>query len=187
MVCKLRRKTTSSHLAITSAQAKGEAKGLFSSNPFSGAAEKVAGAAQEARSDARGAVSDVTGANPLDAAKNSVSSAVDKLTGTIREAGGEAKSKLPLGIAGLNDKVTGAAKEAGANVKDAVSNVTGANPIDGGKNLVNQAADKASGSAKEVSVGIGYARRWMTSSFFKRRPLIIAVMETCQGLVVFYC
>lgn len=75
---------------------------------------------------------------------------MDKLSGTLQNLQGDAKSKLPLGFAGLNDKVSGAAKEAGANVKDAVSDVTGANPVDGGKNVVGQATDKAAGSAKEV-------------------------------------
>jgi uncharacterized protein YjbJ (UPF0337 family) len=134
-------------------QALGESKGLFSSNPFSGLGDKLSGAVDSATGNAKDLASDVTGSNPLGAAKNAVDSTADRVSGAADKAQGEVKaqsSKLPLGFAGLNEKVSGAAKEAGANVRDAASDVTGANPIDAGKNAVGQAADKASGSAKEV-------------------------------------
>jgi uncharacterized protein YjbJ (UPF0337 family) len=143
-----------SRLPISSfLQALGESKGIFSSNPFSGLGDKLSGAIDGATGDAKGLVGKATGSNPVDAAKNAVDSASDRVSGAADKAQGAVKAqgnKLPLGFAGLNEKVSGAAKEAGANVRDAASDVTGANPIDAGKNAVGQAADKASGSAKEV-------------------------------------
>lgn len=154
MGCALGFNHEKSHLSVSPfLQALGESKGFFSNNPFSGLGDKVSGAIDGASGDAKGLVGKATGSNPVDAAKNAVDSASDRVSGAADKAQGAVKAqgnKLPLGFAGLNEKVSGAAKEAGANVRDAASDVTGANPIDAGKNAVGQAAGKASGSAKEV-------------------------------------
>jgi hypothetical protein len=112
----------------------------FASNPF----DQAKDAAQSADRSAKDTAKDLAQGASLNKAKN-----------VAKDADQSAKSAFGLPsnpLAGLGDKIQGSAQQAKGDVSDAVSNLTGSNPVAGGKNILGQAVDKAQGNAEQVRI-----------------------------------
>lgn len=118
----------------------------FASNPF----DQAKDAAQSADRSAKDTAKDLAQGASLSKAKNVAKDADQSAFG------------LPSNpLAGLGDKIQGSAQQAKGDVSDAVSNVTGSNPVAGGKNILGQAVDKAQGNAEQVRSVVWASSQWL--------------------------